>query len=597
MTLRENNIFNNKGFTLLELLIAVSIFGIISVMTFSIINYVPKLAKTESSQFSERDYVRRAAAEITGTIQTASAVANPPLEFTMPGGEKISYEYSDGNVNKVVDGVAYRLMESVEEFTITPTENHLFDIHIKTSIEGENYDFKVERRRGGNIKTNTVISSISPAAVVFDKNILLQNDISINLNLNGNDLNGLRNDLNILNSMTDYSISGNILTLKKEYLAAQPNGTINIVFDVSNGVDPVLSVEIRDTSTFIKLAGNSYEDDLVRMNYPGNLEIDPGDSEWVVNVTNGTVADDFTENDLTITGLPAGINVSAAKGSGNRIVITLSGTASAPVTTIRQVEIVLKSTGAAEASVIDSDIIEVFLLPGASFASPEHNLVFTNEIVFGNNVTITGDIVIGRGNTMTTLDNNCNIYGYVYVDSSLTANNNAIFGKSGKKTKVFVKGSAIFNNNVDIYGDLYYRDTLVTRNKFDITGVAEKSAVEIPPVSIPVLKPEQWYRDNGYTIVNNSSTNVNLEDNGKYFFKTSYTFNKSITGLDNVIIAGTGNITFSNNFSGSGIIFAPNGTIIFNNTTNLTGMSISQSTELNNNSTLTFKRYIELPFD
>ena len=168
----KDSIYNKNGFTLLEIMIAVSIFGIISLMTFSIVNYVPRHAKTELSQYSERDYVRRAAAEITNIIQSASVVANPPLKFTMPGGEQVEYEYYQGNVNKVVDGAASRLMESVDEFSITPMENHLFDIHIRTSKEGKDYDFKVERRRGGNIKTNVEISSITPVTAVFDKNIL-----------------------------------------------------------------------------------------------------------------------------------------------------------------------------------------------------------------------------------------------------------------------------------------------------------------------------------------------------------------------------------------------------------------------------------------
>lgn len=594
--MKEYNIYNKKGFTLLEILIAVSIFGIITLTSFGLINFVPKLTKTESSQYSERTYVRRAVSEITNTIQTASSVANPPLVFTMPGGEKIEYEYNLGNVNKIVDGVPYRLMESVEEFNISPVDNHLFDIHIKTSKEGKDYDFKVERRRGGNIKSNTVISTISPETAEFDKNVLYKQDISINLDLNGNALNGLRNDLNMLNSMTDYSISGNVVTIKKEYLEILPNGIILIVFDVTNGVDPVLSVEITNTSTNIKITGNSYEDDLVRMEYPENLKIDSDDNKWMLTVINGTVANDFNENDLEITGLPSGINFSAAKGLGNRIVVTLSGTASAPVTTTKSAGIIIKGTGVTESSALNSDSIEVFLLPGASFASPEHNLVFTNEIVIGNNATITGDIVIGRGNTMTTLGNNCYLYGYVYVDSSLTAGNNNIYGKSVKETMVFVKGSAILGK-IDIYGDLYYRDSLETHNKFYASGNVQKRAVEIPDISIPAMKPEQWYVDNGYTIVNSSSEYVELHDNGKYFFNTSYVFGEDTSRLNNVVIVGKEDITFSNEFSGSGIIFAPNGKIIFNNRCNFTGLCISQSTELNNYCTLTFKRYLELPFD
>ena len=409
-------IYNKRGFTLIEIMIAVSIFGIISLMTFSIFQFVPRAAKAESIQYSERDYVRRAVAKITRTIQNAALVSNPPLKFILPCCEEIEYESYSGNVNKVVDGVASRLMESIDEFSITPVGNHLFEIHIKTSNEGAYYDFKVERRRGGRIKTNAEISSISPETAVFDKNILNQQDISITLNLNGNDLNWIRNDTYILNPMTDYSISGNILTLKKEYLKTQPNGIIHIVFDVSSGKDPVLSVEIIDSSTFIKIEGNSYEDDLARMKYPGDMEIDPCDNRWIICVTNGTVSDDFDSDDLSVTGLPTGLIISAAKEPGNKVSVTLSGITAAPVDSIRTIGIIIKGSGAIEPGALDSEPITVFLLPGATFASPEHNIIFTNEIVFNNNVTIEGDIVIGRDSSMTTIQNNCNINGYLYVD-------------------------------------------------------------------------------------------------------------------------------------------------------------------------------------
>lgn len=596
--MRENNFYNKKGFTILELLIAVSIFGIISVMTFSIINFVPKLAKTESSQYSERAYVRRAVTEITDIIQSAKAVANPPLEFTMPSGEKISYEYSGGNVNKLVNGVAYRLMESVAEFSITPTENHLFNIHIKTSKERKDYDFKVERRSSGDIKTNAVISSIAPVTAVFDKNISQQQDISITINLNGNDLHMLRNDLNILNSMTDYTISGNVLTLKKEYLRAQSNGNIVIVFDVSNGVDPELSILIKDTSAYIKIAGNSYEDDLIRMNYPGNMETDPNDNMWIITLINGTVDNDINKDDLTITGLPSGINVAAAKVSGeNKIMITLSGTASAPVTIIKSVGIVIKGSGVNEISALDSDSIQVFLLPGASFGAPEHNLLFTNDFIINASSTITGDIVIGRGKAMTTINSSADIYGYVYVDSSLTVNARFSVGSPLKNKKLFVKGSVLNQSSTSIQGDLFYRDTLTENSKLTVTGVKEQRAVEIPPVSIPTARPEQWYIDNGYTIINNSWTAVTLTDNGKYYFKDDYWFNSPNTGLDNVTIVGMKNITINHNFSGSGIIFTPNGKILVNSSFEFTGMCVSQATDIESSTTLTFKRYTELPFD
>ena len=593
--MRENSIYNKKGFTLLELLIAVSIFGIILVMTFSIINYVPKLAKTESSQYSERTDVRRALTEITGTIQNASIVAFPSLVFTMPSGEKISYEYNGGNVNKIVDGTPYKLMESVDEFEITAEEDHLFSIHIKTSKEGKDYDFKVERRRAGSTKSDAEISTISPTTAVFDKKN--PQGISITLNLNGNELNNLWNGLNKLTLDTDYSISDSVVTLKEGYLKAQSIGIINIRFDVSNGVDPELSVEIKDTSTQIKIEANSYQDDLARMNYPGNLQIDPLDNTWILAVTNGTLASVINKDNLTFAGLPAGINVTAAKVTDeNKIVITLLGTASAPVTTTKSVQIIIMGS-AVGASASNSDPIEVLLLPGAVYAPPERNLMFTRNFIITSKSNITGDVVIGRGVPLTSIKNECNIDGYVYVDSSLTVTSDFVVGTPLKNAKLFVKGSVTIKNDTTINGDLFYRDTLTNTSPLIVTGISEQRAVEIPEVSIPSPRLEQWYVDNGYMIINNSRTNVDFVDNGKYYFKDNYSFNSPNTGLDNVTIVGMKNITINSKFSGSGILFTPKGKIIVNNNFIFMGMCVSQTTELKGETELKFKRYTELPFD
>ncbi|HYF82827.1 MAG TPA: X2-like carbohydrate binding domain-containing protein [Clostridia bacterium] len=593
--MRESSIYNKKGFTLLELLIAVSIFGIILVMTFSIINYVPKLAKTESSQYSERTDVRRALTEITGTIQNASTITFPSIEFTMPSGEEISYEYNGKNVNKIVNGTPYKLMESVDEFEITAEEDHLFNIHIKTSKEGKDYDFKVERRRDGSTKSDAEISTISPATAVFDKKN--PQVISITLNLNGNELNNLWNGLNKLTLNTDYSISESVVTLKEGYLKAQSIGIINIRFDVSNGVDPELSVEIKDTSAYIKIEGNSYEDDLARMNYPGNLQIDPFDNTWVLTVTNGTLASVIDKDDLKITELPYGIKVTAAKVKNeNKILITLSDSASAPVTTTKSVEIIILGS-AVGTSASNSDPIKVFLLPGASYAPPEHNLMFTNDFIINSKSTIEGDVVIGRGKTLTAINSKCDIYGYLYVDSSLTVNSSFTVGKRLKKKKLFVKGTVDIESDTTINGDLFYRDTLITNSKLTVKGVAEQRAVEIPEVSIPKPRPEQWYKDNGYTIINNSGTTVNLVDNGKYYFKDNYWFNSPNTGFDNVTIVGMSNITINSNFFGSGILFTPYGKIVINSSTDFEGMCVSQVIDIESNTELKFKRYTELPFD
>lgn len=593
---------DKKGFTLIELIIAVSIFSLVILTTVSIINYMPKLAKKESGQFTERTYVRAALSDITATVQNSKTVAiGTEIEFTLPDNSSIKYEFSNGIVNKVVSSESgtsvYRLIESIADFSIIPESDNLFEVYIKTLGESKEYNFKVDRRRGDGVVTNAEISTIEPDRAVFDKNTASWHDVDIILELNGNSLLGLRNDSHLLISGDNYSIDGSTVTIAKEYLASLSNGKARIVFDVSTGIDPVLEIEIIDTRENIKITGYSYEDDIIRMEYPDNNTVSPVDNTWTLLITNGTVADDVSAEDLSITGLPQGLTASAAKQAGNRIMVTLTGRTVAPVSESMDVSIKVLASAVKEEGAIDSDNIGVIILSGASYASPEHNLVFTNELVINNSVYVKGDIVIGRNSDMAYIHNNSTIEGFVYVDSSITVSNNATFGSPSKKTKIFVDGSAIFRNNAVIYGDLYYRDTFEAGNNVNITGQALRRAVEIPDVNLPELMPDQWYIDKGYTVVPSSGAKVNLKDNGKYLFMGSYTFDNDITGLDNVIIVGKKNLTFKNRFSGSGIVFAPNGEIIFENKCDFIGSTVSRSTVLNNQTSLIFKRYTELPYE
>lgn len=599
MNMKENRIFNKKGFTLLELLIAVAIFGVISTITFSIINFVPELAKTESDQFSERTYVRRAVADITKTIQEADIVSETTMEFTMPDGKNVEYEFTGENVNKIVNGTPDRLMESIEEFTLTTADYRLFSVHIKTAVEEKQYDFKVERRRKAKTKIDAEISTISPTSIEFDKTAPENKEITVNLN--GNTLEGLRSDTYELEqgSGKDYTFNGDKVILSAGYLSKLNPGTIRIYFNVSNGVDPELQVTIKETGPQIKIIGNSLADDIARMEYPGNLEIDPYDDKWVITVTNATVAEGINVDALDISGLPQGIDAVAAKVEGeNKILVTLSGTTSTPVTVVKHVSIILKASSVNETSVGNSDPIKVFILPGNEIPSPERNLMYTHSINKSGRVMITGDVVIGRSwNYDINLNDRTDIYGYVYVEGKLNVNERFIVGTEDKPGKVFIEGSANFNSNATVNGDLYYSNELQQQNKLTVTGICEKRAVEIPPLNIPKLKEKQWYIGNGYTVINSYWPKVELVDNGKYYYEIDYYFDGPIKGLENVTIVGKGNIGFNDKFEGSGILFAPNGTITSSGSFTFTGMCISNSITINSGGTLVFKRYAELPFD
>lgn len=91
-------------------------------------------------------------------------------------------------------------------------------------------------------------SSISVTSATFDKNMEKQENIVTTMTLNGNTLNGIKNGSVTLRRGTDYTVSGNTVTILKSYLDALEIGTVSLTFDFSAGVDPVMTVRIVDTT-------------------------------------------------------------------------------------------------------------------------------------------------------------------------------------------------------------------------------------------------------------------------------------------------------------------------------------------------------------
>ncbi|NOU70259.1 hypothetical protein GC098_02195 [Paenibacillus sp. LMG 31458] len=91
-------------------------------------------------------------------------------------------------------------------------------------------------------------SIISPSTGSFDKNLTAQTDVTTTMTLNGNTLSGISNDGVDLMLGTDYTVSGNSVTIKKAYLAAQPVGNTQLTFTFSAGARPILDIAVSDTS-------------------------------------------------------------------------------------------------------------------------------------------------------------------------------------------------------------------------------------------------------------------------------------------------------------------------------------------------------------
>lgn len=104
---------------------------------------------------------------------------------------------------------------------------------------------------GGGEENN---STISITKANFDKNPLNQKDIETVMTLNGNTLRGIKNGNVTLRPDLDYTVSGNTVKILKSYLETLQVGTVQLTFDFSGGIDPVLTITIEDTTPSIPSA-------------------------------------------------------------------------------------------------------------------------------------------------------------------------------------------------------------------------------------------------------------------------------------------------------------------------------------------------------
>jgi len=96
--------------------------------------------------------------------------------------------------------------------------------------------------------------TISITQAQFDKNTPNQQNIVVDITNNGNTLSGIRNGSTLLTSGTDYTLSGNTVTLLSPYLASKQLGKLELTFDFNKGNDPILTITIIDSS--IVVTGN-----------------------------------------------------------------------------------------------------------------------------------------------------------------------------------------------------------------------------------------------------------------------------------------------------------------------------------------------------
>ena len=150
---------------------------------------------------------------------------------------------------KLNDEVLPSSAYSINGTTITIKSSYLKD------LEPSKYVFTLNCT-DGNSPTFTIDvddSSVQPVeldkeSVTIDKNPKKCSDVKINMTLNGSQLKGINNKGTSLVQGSDYTVSGNTVTIKKSYLKTLEKGDAVLTFDFTPAKDKDLAITVLDTT-------------------------------------------------------------------------------------------------------------------------------------------------------------------------------------------------------------------------------------------------------------------------------------------------------------------------------------------------------------
>jgi hypothetical protein len=101
-----------------------------------------------------------------------------------------------------------------------------------------------------NLSVAVTGTSISPTSASFDKRPTAQANLAVTLTLgDGNSLTGIKNGTAELTPVEDYTVTGNVVTLSKTYLAGLAVGTTNLTFEFSLSSSRTLAVAVTNSAS------------------------------------------------------------------------------------------------------------------------------------------------------------------------------------------------------------------------------------------------------------------------------------------------------------------------------------------------------------
>lgn len=163
---------------------------------------------------------------VTGTVKLKTGNTEIPLTIKSGAGTKV-YTYA---YNGLAENTAYSIV--IAGFTDGTDE----------ALQTGNYTFTT---------ASSTTAYISPDTASFDlySGHINHKDIQVTLTTNGFSLNRITYGTTALTLDTDYTKSGDVYTIKKEYFEDFVPGSYTIVFEMNNGSNPSLVITLTDSTS------------------------------------------------------------------------------------------------------------------------------------------------------------------------------------------------------------------------------------------------------------------------------------------------------------------------------------------------------------
>ncbi len=189
-----------------------------------------------------------------------------------------SVSYAGSDLSNGSDYTVSGSTVTIKDSWLANLENGSYNLTFKFS-DGTTDTLKVTVTNKGNVEDNDAVLNTTYAE--FDLNN--QQNVSASVTFNGKTIKSLKLNDKTLSEGTDYTASGNIVTINKNTLNAYSEGTYTLTFEFSNDKNAQMTLKVV----------NSY--------------VDPGDDEFVVidsfdNVNSSAYVRNSNGNNISVTG-------------------------------------------------------------------------------------------------------------------------------------------------------------------------------------------------------------------------------------------------------------------------------------------------------